>query len=293
METSFSELPYLQGIVFPALILFLLTLLVFVWIVVLYYKKHRQGKPDDSELFIDCAYFKEIGKRPSQQDSVFISNLSDYKKYGITAVVADGMGGMEFGGDISEKVVDFVEGMCPMSFFASEQNADELRLLSNRLYDEYQLSGGSTIAMVHIAGSYLNYYSVGDSDIILIRDNVATILNPRQNYMAMLIKSLCRNNKQTQTAYSNAKARALVDFMGNLNPRVIYTKKPIRIFDGDKIIVSSDGLTDAVPINKITRYLKDSAASTAVELKRAVASKKRPKQDNYTAIVFTVKRGYL
>ena len=81
--------------------------------------------------------------------------------------------------------------------------------------------------------------------------------------------------------------------MGNLNPRVIYTKKPIRIFDGDKIIVSSDGLTDAVPINKITRYLKDSAASTAVELKRAVASKKRPKQDNYTAIVFTVKRGYL
>ncbi len=293
METSFSELPYLQGIVFPALILFLLTLLVFVWIVVLYYKKHRQGKPDDSELFIDCAYFKEIGKRPSQQDSVFISNLSDYKKYGITAVVADGMGGMEFGGDISEKVVDFVEGMCPMSFFASEQNADELRLLSNQLYDEYQLSGGSTIAMVHIAGSYLNYYSVGDSDIILIRDNVATILNPRQNYMAMLIKSLCRNNKQTQTAYSNAKARALVDFMGNLNPRVIYTKKPIRIFDGDKIIVSSDGLTDAVPINKITRYLKDSAASTAVELKRAVASKKRPKQDNYTAIVFTVKRGYL
>ncbi len=293
METSFSELTYLQGVVFPALILFLLTLLVFVWIVVLYFKKHRQGKPDDSELFIDCAYFKEIGKRPSQQDSVFISNLSDYKKYGITAVVADGMGGMEFGGDISEKVVDFVEGMCPMSFFASEQNADELRLLSNRLYDEYQLSGGSTIAMVHIAGSYLNYYSVGDSDIILIRDNVATILNPRQNYMAMLIKSLCRNNKQTQTAYSNAKARALVDFMGNLNPRVIYTKKPIRIFDGDKIIVSSDGLTDAVPINKITRYLKDSAASTAVELKRAVASKKRPKQDNYTAIVFTVKRGYL
>lgn len=293
METSFSELPYLQGVVFPALILFLLTLLVFVWIVVIYFKKHRQGKPDDSELFIDCAYFKEIGKRPSQQDSVFISNLSDYKKYGITAVVADGMGGMEFGGDISEKVVDFVEGMCPMSFFASEQNADELRLLSNRLYDEYQLSGGSTIAMVHIAGSYLNYYSVGDSDIILIRDNVATILNPRQNYMAMLIKSLCRNNKQTQTAYSNAKARALVDFMGNLNPRVIFTKKPIRIFDGDKIIVSSDGLTDAVPINRITRYLKDSAASTAVELKRAVASKKRPKQDNYTAIVFTVKRGYL
>ena len=111
--------------------------------------------------------------------------------------------------------------------------------------------------------------------------------------MALLIKSLCRNNKQTQTAYSNPKARSLVDFMGNKNPRVIYTKKPIRIFDGDKIIVSSDGLTDAVSLRNLTRYLKDTAASTAVELKHAVAARKRPKQDNYTAIVFTVKRSLL
>ena len=180
-----------------------------------------------------------------------------------------------------------------MSFFASEQNADELRRFSNVLYDEYKLSGGSTLAMVHITGNYMNYYSVGDSDIILIRDGIPTILNPRQNYMAILIKSLCRNNKQTQTAYSNPKARSLIDFMGNQNPRVIYTKKPIRIFDGDKIIVSSDGLTDAVSLRNFHRYLRESASGTAAELKRAVASRKRPKQDNYTAIVFTVKRSLL
>jgi serine/threonine protein phosphatase PrpC len=111
--------------------------------------------------------------------------------------------------------------------------------------------------------------------------------------MALLIKSLCRNNKQTVTAYSNPKARSLIDFMGNQNPRVIYTKKPIRIFDGDKIIVSSDGLTDAVALRNIHHYLKDSASATALELKRAVASRKRPKQDNYTAIVFTVKRSFM
>jgi serine/threonine protein phosphatase PrpC len=180
-----------------------------------------------------------------------------------------------------------------MSFFATEQNADELRKLSNQLYDQYKLSGGSTLAMVHITGNFMNYYSVGDSDIILIREGKPTILNPRQNYMALLIKSLCRNNKQTVTAYSNPKARSLIDFMGNQNPRVIYTKKPIRIFDGDKIIVSSDGLTDAVALRNIHHYLKDSASATALELKRAVASRKRPKQDNYTAIVFTVKRSFM
>ena len=293
MQTSFADLPVLHGLILPAVILFVLTTAVFIWFSVVYVKKGGFGHPDDNELYIDCAWFCEIGKRPSQQDSVYISPLENYHKYGITALVADGMGGMEFGGEISEKVAGFVENMCPMSFFASEQNADELRRFSNVLYEEYNLSGGSTLAMVHIAGNFMNYYSVGDSDVILVRNGTPTILNPRQNYMALLIKSLCRNNKQTQTAYSNPKARSLVDFMGNKNPRVIYTKKPIRIFDGDKIIVSSDGLTDAVSLRNLTRYLKDTAASTAVELKHAVAARKRPKQDNYTAIVFTVKRSLL
>ena len=329
METRFADLPTLQSSVVAALVLFVITTIAFIWLVVVYFKRKGAGSPDDSNLYIDCAYFCEIGKRPSQQDSVYISDLTDYRKYGITALVADGMGGMEYGGEISEKVADFVEGMCPMSFFATEQNADELRKLSNQLYDQYKLSGGSTLAMVHItgnfmnyysvgdsdiiliregkptilnprqnymahiSGNYMNYYSVGDSDIILIRDGQPTILNPRQNYMTLLIKSLCRNNKQTVTAYSNPKARSLIDFMGNQNPRVIYTKKPIRIFDGDKIIVSSDGLTDAVALRNIHHYLKDSASATALELKRAVASRKRPKQDNYTAIVFTVKRSFM
>lgn len=293
METRFADLPTLQSSVVAALVLFVITTIAFIWLVVAYFKRKGTGSPDDSNLYIDCAYFCEIGKRPSQQDSVYISDLTDYRKYGITALVADGMGGMEYGGEISEKVADFVEGMCPMSFFATEQNADELRKLSNQLYDQYKLSGGSTLAMVHITGNFMNYYSVGDSDIILIREGKPTILNPRQNYMALLIKSLCRNNKQTVTAYSNPKARSLIDFMGNQNPRVIYTKKPIRIFDGDKIIVSSDGLTDAVALRNIPHYLKDSASATALELKRAVASRKRPKQDNYTAIVFTVKRSFM
>ncbi|MBR6960358.1 MAG: protein phosphatase 2C domain-containing protein, partial [Clostridiales bacterium] len=278
METRFADLPTLQSSVVAALVLFVITTIAFIWLVVVYFKRKGAGSPDDSNLYIDCAYFCEIGKRPSQQDSVYISDLTDYRKYGITALVADGMGGMEYGGEISEKVADFVEGMCPMSFFATEQNADELRKLSNQLYDQYKLSGGSTLAMVHITGNFMNYYSVGDSDIILIREGKPTILNPRQNYMALLIKSLCRNNKQTVTAYSNPKARSLIDFMGNQNPRVIYTKKPIRIFDGDKIIVSSDGLTDAVALRNIHHYLKDSASATALELKRAVASRKRPKQ---------------
>lgn len=293
MESRLNDLPQLQGVVIIALVLLVLAVTAFIGIAVVYARKRKSSRNDDSDLSIDCAYFIEVGNRPSQQDSLFVSPLDDYRKFGITAVVADGMGGMEYGGEISEKIVKHIEQMSPLSFFATEQNSDEIRRLSNSLYDEYKLSGGSTLAMIQITGHFMNYYSVGDSDIILIRGGNPTILNPRQNYMTLLIKSLCRNNKQTVTAYSNPKARSLIDFMGNQNPRVIYTKKPIRIFDGDKIIVSSDGLTDAVALRNIHHYLKDSASATALELKRAVASRKRPKQDNYTAIVFTVKRSFV
>lgn len=293
MENRLSELAHLQIVVIAAIVLFALAVTTFVYIAVKYIKKKNTRRPDDSELHMDCAYFIEVGRRPSQQDSLYISPLNDYQKFGITAVVADGMGGMKYGAEISSKIVNHVEDMCPMSFFASEQNADELRRLSNELYDEYKLQGGSTLAMVQIHGNYLNYYSVGDSDIILIRGGVPTILNPRQNYMTILIKSLCRNNKQTQTAYTNSKSRSLIDFMGNQNPHVIYTKKPMRIFDGDVIIISSDGLTDAVSLKNIPNYIKESANGTAAALKAAVASRKRPKQDNYTGIVFSVKRSLL
>ena len=144
--------------------------------------------------------------------------------------------------------------------------------------------------MVQIYNDHMTFYSVGDSDIILIRNDEATILNPRQNYVALLIRSLVRSGKQTQVAYANNKARALVDYMGNHNPRVIFTKKPMRLLPEDTIIVSSDGLTDAVPWKTIPQYVENSAVATASNLKLSVRQKKYPKQDNYTAVVIKLKR---
>jgi len=294
MEKQFLDFSSeLHSTVFAALVLFAVTVIFFIYLAVTYYNKRNSKRSDDNDLYLDCAYFCEQGKRPSQQDAFFISELEDYRKYGIVACVADGMGGMEHGEEISEEIAEHISTLCPMSFFATEQNAEEIRKLSDRLYDEYRLSGGSTLAMVHIAGYYMNYYSVGDSDIILIRNGNATILNPRQNYMTVLVKSLCRNNKSTQTAYSNSKARSLIDFMGNSTTRVIYTKRPMRIYDGDRIIISSDGLTDAVSLRNIPKYVRDGSRATASNLKNAVAQRNRTKQDNYTGIVFTVQRSVL
>ena len=158
------------------------------------------------------------------------------------------------------------------------------------IFDEFKQKGGATLAMVQIQNDHLTFYSVGDSDIILVRNDEATILNPRQNYVALLIKSLVRSGKQTQIAYTNSKARALVDYMGNHNPRVIYTKKPMRLLDGDTVIVSSDGVTDAIPWKSIPKYDAGTARAMAYNLKLSVKQKKHPRQDNYTGVVIKLQR---
>ena len=243
----------IRAMIAYALILFVVAVCVFSYFIYFYKTKVRNPKAEESNLVLDVAYFHERGKRARQEDSYYISPMDESRKYGLVVCVSDGMGGMRYGDLISQYITDSIKEMHPISFFACENNADAIRKISNMIFDEFKQKGGATLAMVQIQNDHLTFYSVGDSDIILIRNDEATILNPRQNYVALLIKSLVRSGKQTQIAYTNSKARALVDYMGNHNPRVIYTKKPMRLLDGDTVIVSSDGVTDAIPWKSIPK----------------------------------------
>lgn len=280
----------IRAMIAYALILFVVAVFVFSYFIYFYKTKVKNPKAEESNLMLDVAYFHERGKRARQEDSYYISPMDESRKYGLVVCVSDGMGGMRYGDLISQYITDSIKEMHPISFFACDNNADAIRKISNMIFDEFKQKGGATLAMVQIQNDHLTFYSVGDSDIILIRNDEATILNPRQNYVALLIKSLVRSGKQTQIAYTNSKARALVDYMGNHNPRVIYTKKPMRLLDGDTVIVSSDGVTDAIPWKSIPKYDARTARGMASNLKLSVKQKKHPKQDNYTGVVIKLQR---
>ena len=280
----------IRAMIAYALILFVVAVFVFSYFIYFYKTKVKNPKAEESNLMLDVAYFHERGKRARQEDSYYISPMDESRKYGLVVCVSDGMGGMRYGDLISQYITDSIKEMHPISFFACENNADAIRKISNMIFDEFKQKGGATLAMVQIQNDHLTFYSVGDSDIILVRNDEATILNPRQNYVALLIKSLVRSGKQTQIAYTNSKARALVDYMGNHNPRVIYTKKPMRLLDGDTVIVSSDGVTDAIPYKSIPKYDARTARAMAYNLKLSVKQKKHPRQDNYTGVVIKLQR---
>lgn len=267
-------------------ILFLMSLILFGVVVYKILSKYRHIDINMDILTPEVAYFHEKGKRESQEDSIYISDLDDYKKTGIVACVSDGMGGLDYGDEVSQYIVESVSNLFPMSFFAVDENARNLKQISDYISEHYHQQAGATLAMVNILNNYMNFYSVGDSNIMLVRKGETTVLNQKQNYASLLIHSLVKNGKSTSAAYGNPKARALTDFMGNVVVRILYSVKPIRLYDGDTIIVCSDGVTDAVSEKYIAQHCSHvSAANTASNIKMSVRSHKNPRQDNFTAVV--------
>ncbi len=245
----------------------------------------NDAKKEDDPLFADVAYFYERGNRERQEDSLYISHLDDYVDYGIMACVSDGMGGLKYGSEISKFIIDEIEKLFPVNFYDTEAMADAIKKISHKVFEKYSRKGGATLVIVHVFKDMLNFYSVGDSNILLIRNRVATCLNPKQNYSCVLIKNLVLEGKTTEDAYLNKKGRALVDFMGNNNTRVNFSHTPMRLLDGDILLVCSDGVTDAISLNSLPNLLGATAKKTAENVKLAIRMKNFAKQDNYSGIV--------
>ncbi len=257
----------------------------------IYSKKHK----DKLRLICDVAYFHERGKRENQEDSVYISPMDKAEENGIIAACSDGMGGLLNGEVVSKYVTDSLSEGFPYKFDDQEENSKIICDISNRIYEQYHLSAGATLVMVHIFDEYMNFYSLGDSNIILIRNNRATLLNYKQNYITLMIKKYAEGGIDTTDAYKDGRSKGLIDFVGNLNCNVLKTSRPLRLLENDIVIVSSDGVTDSVPLNRLTNHIHPDQNATGIAraIKYGVKARKNPRQDNYSAVVIKMKRSYV
>ena len=280
-----------------ALLFFSFAFLYFVIIILyalikytLYTNKHKEKM----NLICDVAYFHERGKRENQEDSLYVSPMDNLYENGFVAACSDGMGGLLNGEVVSKYVTDSLRENFPYKFNDQAENAKIITRISDKIYEEYHLGAGATLVMVHILDDYMNFYSLGDSNIILIRNNKATLLNYKQNYITLMIRRFAEGGLDTSEAYRDNRAKGLIDFVGNLKCNVLMTNRPLRLIENDIIIVSSDGVTDSMPLNRIVNHIHfdQNADGIARMIKYGVRSRKNPRQDNYSAIVIKMKRSY-
>ncbi len=250
--------------------------------------------PGNGQLRVKVGNLKNVGSRREQQDSFCISNIGDktaLSTKGFMAVVADGMGGLEGGAQISDLVTETFlnnyksqSGFDPATFLY--RTAESAELAVEQFMKSKGINGGSTVVAVVVKDSQLNYVSVGDSHIYLLRDNMLKLINREHSFGALLKEKAARGEVDENEPYVNPKRNALTAYIGIGNFNVVdRSEQPIPLRVGDKILLCSDGVYNALGDDAIVAALTGDAVTAARQLEQAVLSQAIPTQDNFTAVI--------
>lgn len=266
-------------------------------------KKDSAGLPTTLQIFEEpdetytIGNAQHIGKREEQQDSFGISdvfNKEEVSSKGIFAVLADGMGGLNNGGESSRRVVSIM--LDAFSQDNLDQNISDglesiVYRVNSTVYSEFNQNNeegmtGSTVIAVLIRENLLYWISVGDSRIYLFRNNSLTQLNKEHNYGAKLDENARMGLISTEEAIQDPNRAALTSYIGIAElTETDRNTEPLQLQSGDRILLCSDGLFSALSDDEIAQVLCKKPQEAAQELVDRVIQMNRQYQDNVTVIV--------
>lgn len=242
---------------------------------------------------VDVGKLHEIGDRESQQDCFAVSPEELYCSRGVLAVVADGMGGLADGDKVSQAVVTaMMDG-----FFAAEEEGNILLPLALQANQKVnQLLGptgigksGSTMVAGLLRGGYFHYLSIGDSRICLYRDGRLMQLNREHVYENDLAIGALNGIGTLQSAASHPNKAGLTSYLGMGQLKYVdIPAESVLVREGDKFILMSDGVYNALQEYEIENALENDAEKAAERLGEIIAEKAYRNQDNYSAVILAV-----
>ena len=242
---------------------------------------------------VAAASIQGIGLRDSQEDSFAISDLSDSDR-GVFAAVADGMGGISNGSDISGIVTSHMLQAFEMSPNRIEPTAFLLTAThsaQNKAREFIRRNGnqmsGSTLVSIIIRDEGLYFLSIGDSRLYLLRGGGLLQLNREHIFACELDERAAKGEITFEEARKDYWRGALTSYIGTEERLTIdCNRSPMKMRGGDRLLLASDGvfgtLSDAELAEAAGAYDVDEAAAA---IERLIASKQREDQDNYTAII--------
>lgn len=278
----------------------LIALVMFLVFYVLITRGKKKGGSDsasgksDHSTFMDNGKFRieigncqGVGEREEQQDAFAFSPSSKWKDKGFLAVLCDGMGGLDSGATISNKLVSDIIAEFPYSF-DKLKDGWILDSLSNEIYQNYHGRGGTTVIISYVQDDKMWFASVGDSDFFLLRNNHIYAMNVRQEYGNQLLMRAADGALTVDQALQHDDAPALTEFMGAPHTNPDYSITPWQVMDNDVYLLCSDGISDTLSFEEIRQAMMHTPSECADLLEKGIMAKNKRFQDNYTAIVFAV-----
>ena len=248
----------------------------------------------------DISFKSAIGKRESQQDAAYIAASDD----DVLAVVCDGMGGISGGQLASRTAVEaFIE--CYQTYaqqdaagFAWLKNAAEV--IDDIVYslcgpDGQRLGAGTTLVSIILHDGQINWLSVGDSRLYILRGNEMVQVTNDHNYFLTLNRQ--RQNGQISSEVYQEEAcngEALISFIGMGGLLMIdINEVPFALVPGDVILLCTDGLYRTVSDQEIKTIVTESESmqEAANHLEKIIEHRSHPYQDNYTFVLIKKESG--
>jgi PPM family protein phosphatase len=241
---------------------------------------------------------QHIGARKEQQDAFGFSDLEQSaltRKIGALSVVADGMGGMEQGQEMSrlacrtmiETYTQQPDGESIPDALSHALDAANRRVLERARQLGLLGETGTTLSAAVIHDDGLHWTSVGDSRIYLYRDGMLTQLTLDHGYARHLDQKVAAGEISPQAAAEDPKRHAITSFLGlDALEEIDRTVRPFPLQPGDRILLCTDGLHGVLTDEEIGEILESHPSGAAQALIDAALAKRRKNQDNVTATLF-------
>ena len=253
------------------------------------------------EWILDYGNDQDQGARPTQQDYFASSepNMTIVKSSkGFLTVVADGMGGHSGGGNASVIAVttfirEYKERVhktetIPDALQRALVKANAAVVAANERAGEDSDMGTTLVACV-LQSNKLYWISVGDSSLFLYRDGQLKKINKEHSYGAEIDMKLKAGQITPEEAHSEAKRRnMLTSYLGiERIPQIDLPQVPIELKPGEKVLLCSDGLVNAMSDAEIEFVLqeKKNAQGKCEFLTQQALKKQMPRQDNITTVL--------
>jgi PPM family protein phosphatase len=238
-----------------------------------------------------------IGQRKQQQDAFGLSDFDDAEFVahgGYLAVVADGIGGLQYGARaamvaISEFVGNYMGKLCEQSVEEALDQALEAAnqaVLNEAYWRNCSDQMGSTLVAALIYQGHLYWRAVGDSHVYLYREGRLSQLNADHNFARELQRQVNEGLLCQAQADYHPDRDALECYLG-LHPlhEVERNANPLPLQAQDKVLLCSDGIDGVLSAEEIMACLANAPMLAAQLLCDSTLQKQHANQDNLTAVV--------
>ncbi|MBF0568528.1 MAG: Stp1/IreP family PP2C-type Ser/Thr phosphatase [Nitrospirae bacterium] len=234
-------------------------------------------------------------KRPKNEDSFVVEQEAG------VFVVADGVGGSACGEVASKMAVDIIsayfrngentnatpdKGNTGEHSSASSAVVSAVKQANEQIYntakDDPKLSGmATTVVAAALRGDRLSIAHAGDSRLYLIRGNTIEQLTDDHSLIAEQI----RKGMMTKEEAHEVGMRNVITQSLGFTPDIEVDIEEMTVYDGDALLLCSDGLYTMVPDMAILHTVKSSVDPRHVCERLVDLANKKGGRDNITVVV--------